>query len=118
MKKDGRTRLEKLQRSWTKASGEERRQFLEWIGHRSSGEAPATAADPIASGRYLTPRTISRVRIALAQRSMTLADLSTELGLRPGDLSLARAFARNASLRLRLIEALQQWLEDHATDGI
>ncbi|MBO3758427.1 hypothetical protein [Ciceribacter sp. L1K22] len=116
MKKDGRTRLEKLQRSWTKASGEERRQFLEWIGHRPSGEA-AAAADPIASGRYLTPRTIDRVRIVLAQRSMTLADLSTELGLRPGDLSLARAFARNASLRLRLIAALQRWLEEHATDG-
>lgn len=117
-KKSERTRLEKLQNSWRKASDDERRQFLEWIGSiDAGGPSISWVGDngvPIASGRYLTPQTIGRIRAVMTRRSLTLDDLLLELGLPPNDRSLARALIRQASLRLAVIEALRNWLAEHA----
>ncbi|MCL6705574.1 hypothetical protein M8R20_01045 [Pseudomonas sp. R2.Fl] len=117
-KKSGRTRLEKLQNSWRKASDAERRQFLEWIsGADADGSSLSRIEEdgiPIASGRYLTPQTIERIRAVMKRRSLTLGDLLQEIGLPPEDRSLARALARNSSLRLAVVEALRDWLVEHS----
>lgn len=117
-KKNERTRLEKLQNSWGKASDDERRQFLEWIGGVNTGVPSRAVAEadgiPIASGRYLTPQTIERIRAVMTRRSLTLDGLLLELGMPPTDRTLARALVRHASLRLTVIEALRGWLTEHS----
>lgn len=117
-KKSKRTRLEKLQRSWRKASDAERRQFLEWIGATDADVTPIARSEeegvPIASGRYLTPQTIERIHAIMTRRSLTLGGLLQEIGLPSDDRSLARALTRHSSLRLAVIEALQDWLERYS----
>jgi hypothetical protein len=108
-----RTRLEKLQNSWTKATAEERVQFLTWLRQAdASGDASvrSLAVPPIASGRYLLPSAISRIRTIMAVRGLAPADVMVEIGFDRNDPSLARAFEENASLRLSLVAALESWL--------
>lgn len=111
--KQKRTRLEKLQNSWTKATVEERYQFLAWLRQESaSGNAPdlSNVVTPIASGRYLLPSAVTRIRVLMAERGLTAGDVMAEIGFAPDDPSLARALDENASLRLSVVAALQIWL--------
>ena len=109
-KKRERTRLEKLMHSWGKASIDERRQFIGWLGLDGPQPTPA----PIATGRYLTPEVIARIEQILAVRRIGIAEVMAELGFDRRDPSLLRAMARRASLRLVVIAALENWLRDHA----
>lgn len=111
--KQKRTRLEKLQNSWTKATAEERFQFLVWLRQANiSGDAsnPSLCAPPIASGRYLLPSAIARIRAVMADRGLAPADVMVEIGFEMDDPSLARALDGNASLRLAVVAALEIWL--------
>ncbi len=72
--KPQRTRLEKLKNSWAKATPGERDGFLTWLAisgvlpvaspvpPAAAAPSPLPAGAPIASGRYLLPSTISRIR--------------------------------------------------------
>ena len=120
--KTKRTRLEKLQHSWMKALPREREAFLDWLGEVQgvarlpSAEGRATLpAAPIATGRYLTPETVERLRAVMAARGITLADAMSEMGLDREDRSLARAMLRQTSLRLKTVEAIQLWLAEYET---
>lgn len=111
--KQKRTRLEKLQNSWTKATAEERFGFLAWL--RQPDAAGDTAGlslgtPPIASGRYLLPSAIARIRAVMDARCLAPADVMAEIGFEPDDPSLARALDGNASLRLAVVAALELWL--------
>lgn len=115
--KPKRTRLEKLQNSWTKASVEERVRFLVWLrqqddqaGGAGTGLGDLSGFAPIASGRYLLPSAISRIRARMAERGLSAADLMAEIGFERDDPSLARALEGNASLRLAVVAALEGWL--------
>ncbi|MBV2185726.1 MAG: hypothetical protein KUL88_14435 [Rhizobium sp.] len=111
--KQKRTRLEKLQNSWTKATVEERCQFLAWLrpaGMSGDASHPSINVPPIASGRYLLPSAVARIRSIMAERGLTTADVMTEIGFEPDDPSLSRALDENASLRLSVVSALEFWL--------
>ncbi|MBW8283536.1 MAG: hypothetical protein K0M55_08035 [Rhizobium sp.] len=111
--KQKRTRLEKLQNSWTKATVEERYQFLAWLRQDSAlGKSPdfSNVVTPIASGRYLLPSAVTRIRVLMAERGLTAGDVMAEIGFAPDDPSLARALDEKASLRLSVVAALQIWL--------
>jgi lambda repressor-like predicted transcriptional regulator len=116
-RKPRRTRLEKLQNSWLKASADERRQFLGWMqglsgdGAEDAGAFPRMPA-PITTGRYLTPDAAARIRARLKARGMSLADLNREMDLGPDDPSLARALVARTSLRLSVVARLERWLAD------
>lgn len=115
--KPKRTRLEKLQNSWSKASVEERVRFFVWLrqqddqaGGAGTGLGGSPDFAPIASGRYLLPSAISRIRARMAERGLSAADLMAEIGFERDDPSLARALEGNASLRLAVVAALEGWL--------
>jgi hypothetical protein len=124
--KPQRTRLEKLKNSWGKATPGEREGFLTWL--TISGVLPTAsqtpAADtavlppfpagvPIASGRYLLPSTITRIKAIMAKRRLKPDDVKGEMGFLSDGTSLARALAKNASLRLAVIAGLETWLRTH-----
>lgn len=120
-----RTRLEKLKNSWAKATAGEREGFLTWL--TISGALPAVSAPspvaaaaplppagaPIASGRYLLPSTITRIRAIMAKRRLKPDDVMAEMGFLSDGQALARALAKNASLRLAVIAGLEMWLRAH-----
>lgn len=120
--KPQRTRLEKLKNSWAKATPGEREGFLTWLtisgalpaGSVSPASAPPLPAGaPIASGRYLLPSTITRIRAIMARRRVKPDDIMAEMGFLSDGQSLARALSRNASLRLAVIAGLEAWLRTH-----
>ncbi|OCP38331.1 hypothetical protein [Ensifer sp. LC163] len=124
--KPQRTRLEKLKNSWAKATPGERDGFLTWLtitGALPIASAPSstTALSPeplpagtaIASGRYLLPSTITRIRAIMVKRRLKPGDVMLEMGFSSDGQSLARALAKNASLRLAVIAGLEAWLRTH-----
>lgn len=118
MVKEKRTRLEKLQRSWRKASADERNEFLAWLGAElaPAGRPPDEAGRgmraraPITTGRYLTTEAIADIRHILQARQITLTELAGELGLPDQARPLALALLRSASLKLSTVAALEIWL--------
>ncbi|MDI7862033.1 hypothetical protein MRS76_08700 [Rhizobiaceae bacterium n13] len=118
-----RTRVEKLKASWAKASAGERDEFLQWLlvsgalpsaptGTAASegSVVPKTGEFPIASGRYLLPSTIARIKDIMVKRRLNADSVMEEMGFASGDRALARALLRNTSLRLAVIAALDRWL--------
>lgn len=119
-KKPKRSRLQKLQNGWAKSSPEERKAFLAWLKgmdaspsefFSEASPAPRPAA-PIASGRYLTPETIIRIKAVMAARRMSEGDVMEALGFSREDPALRRALDHDASLRLMVVKALANWLGD------
>ncbi|HEV7307130.1 hypothetical protein [Ensifer sp.] len=117
-----RTRLDKLKNSWVKASAAERQAFLVWLGAQEGGEAstippdrppPQRAAAGIASGRYLLAETVAEIRAIMNRRRMRPNAIMAEMGFAADDMSLTRALAKGASLRLSVIAALEIWLRDN-----
>lgn len=119
-----RTRLDKLKNSWTKASPAEREAFLRWLSTKGAAEMiaaqtetdqpPSSRAAPgIASGRYLLPEAIADIRAVMNRRRIRPNDIMAEIGFASDDLSLTRALAKGASLRLSVIAALEIWLRDN-----
>ncbi|GEO86138.1 MULTISPECIES: hypothetical protein [Alphaproteobacteria] len=116
--KQKRTRLQKLQNSWAKATLEERSSFIEWLRHAdlaADGSAPALNLAPIASGRYLLPSAVARVQVIMTKRNLTAADVMVEMGFECDDPSLARALDDHQSLRLAVVAALETWLIANST---
>ncbi|OOG71995.1 hypothetical protein B0E45_09615 [Sinorhizobium sp. A49] len=124
--KPQRTRLEKLKNSWAKATPGEREGFLTWLAisgvlptasHSPVADTaslpPFPAGGPIASGRYLLPSTITRIKAIMAKRRVKPDDVMGEMGFLSDGQSLARALAKNASLRLAVIAGLEAWLRTH-----
>lgn len=104
-------RLGKLKKHWRKATPEERRAFIAWLG-------PGAGRQPIAAGRYLTAEGIERIRREMDARDMDLARLNAALGLEEGDMNIARALVEGMPLRLTVIAALDGWLNlPPARDG-
>lgn len=109
-RKPQRTRLEKLQNSWAKASAQEREAFLAYIGKpQATGDLPRPS---ITTGRYLTAEAAATILARLRARCMSLDNLKERLGLEPDDGSLARALALKSSLRLAVVAGLEAWLEE------
>ncbi len=107
-RKPKRTRLEKLQNSWVKASAEERDAFLAFIGKpQPTGGLPTPS---ITTGRYLTADAAARIVARLKARKMSVGDLKEKLGLEADDRSLERALALKSSLRLSVVAGLEAWL--------
>lgn len=123
-----RTRLQKLKHSWKKATDEDRRAFLAWLaetdgvavpvpaGSGSGAQAamPPSPSPPIATGRYLLPATVERIKAIMIRRALRPADVMGEMGFVAEDRSLTLALARNSSLRLSVIVALEKWLAVNA----
>ncbi|MCA1493015.1 hypothetical protein I6F11_19000 [Ensifer sp. NBAIM29] len=123
--KPERSRLDKLKKSWTKATDGERDAFLAWLG--ATGALPESTAAagsrsegaradhaPIASGRYLLPAAIREIRAIMARRKITPEDVMNEIGFASDGRALARALNWNASLRLAVIAGLERWLRENA----
>lgn len=113
-RKPQRTRLEKLQNSWAKASADERDAFLAWIGRPDGAAVPPaeTGPRPITTGRYLTPEAAKAILARLAASGETLDDLKTQLGLEADDRMLARALMLKSGLRLAVVARLERWLSE------
>ncbi|MGF6173259.1 hypothetical protein [Ensifer sp. 4252] len=123
--KPQRTRLEKLKNSWAKATPGERDGFLTWlaisgvlpvvapVSTTAAVPYPIPAGAPIASGRYLLPSTITRIKAIMAKHRQKPDDVMREMGFLSDGQSLARALAKNASLRLAVIAGLEAWLRTH-----
>lgn len=131
-----RTRLQKLKNSWKKATDDDRRIFIAWLEETDSlllpastdrsfvlGKcvkaetplpAPLSAPVPIATGRYLLPATVERIKAIMIKRGLRPADVMGEMGFVAEDRSLTLALARNSSLRLSIIAALEKWLTANA----
>ncbi|MEI2299191.1 hypothetical protein [Ensifer sp. MJa1] len=123
--KDERTRLDKLKNSWNKASSGERQAFLAWLGTNGvdqvtdkdtgSETQPSRRTQPgIASGRYLLPETVTEIRAIMNRRRMRPNAIMAEMGFPADDMSLTRALAKGASLRLSVIAALEVWLRNNS----
>lgn len=119
--KPKRNRLEKLQHSWAKASSQQRYEFLKWLAASQDGNDGngITATDmiariPIASGRYLLPSAVVRIRAIMTARSLSAEAVMTELGFEEDRDALSRALSEGASLRLAVVAALENWLLAHA----
>lgn len=122
-----RNRLQKLQNSWTKADSQTREQFLHWLedqghlpaqtsipittGQENTHATPHSQDMPIANGRYLLVPTIARLEEIMNRRNIKPADIMQEMGFDPNDRSLLKAIVRKTSLRLKLIQALENWLK-------
>ncbi|ATN32968.1 hypothetical protein ACO34A_04020 [Rhizobium sp. ACO-34A] len=122
--KPKRNRLEKLQHSWAKASTQQRYEFLQWLAtsHEGSDGNGLAAVDliariPIASGRYLLPSAVIRIRAVMTARSLSAEAVMTELGFEEDRKALSRALSEGASLRLAVVAALENWLLAHAEPG-
>lgn len=125
-----RTRLQKLKHSWKKATADDRRAFLAWLVETDGLVVPPPAAmglavdaqaamppsptPPIATGRYLLPATVERIKAIMIRRGLRPADVMGEMGFVAEDRSLTLALARNSSLRLSVIVALEKWLAVNA----
>lgn len=101
-------RLGKLKKHWRKATQEERRAFIAWLG-------PGAGRQPIAAGRYLTAEGVERIRREMGARNLDLSRLNTALGLEEGDMNIARALVEGMPLRLSVIAALDGWLNTPPT---
>lgn len=110
--KPRRTRLEKLQNSWVKASEAERQAFLDWMRDETMHGARAGALDaiPLATGRYLTPVAARRILDRMKRDGLDFPAVNIALGLPEKDRSLARALVNGTSLRLAVIVSLEGWL--------
>lgn len=118
--KPKRNRIEKLQHSWTKASAQQRYEFLQWLatspdGRDGHGIAPTdmVARIPIASGRYLLPSAVIRIRAVMTARSLSAEAVMAELGFEEDRKALFHALSEGASLRLAVVAALENWLLAH-----
>ncbi|MCJ7994937.1 hypothetical protein J5N58_13790 [Rhizobium cremeum] len=119
-RKSKRNRLQKLQNSWEKASEQQRYAFLQWLGgatHVSDGDMAGEAnitgllsGSPIASGRYLMPSSVARIRAIMAARSLSASEVMAEIGFEEDGTALERALSEGACLRLAIVAALQKWL--------
>lgn len=112
-----RSRLQKLKNAWKKAQDNERQAFGDWLlAQEPVASAPpaAPAARPlIANGRYLLPSTIFDIENIMKARGMVPSDVMQDMGFGSNDRTLLKAMARKASLRLKVIEALEQWIESN-----
>lgn len=112
-----RSQLQKMKNAWKKAQDNERQAFSDWL----STQQPAAFTPPaapttrplIANGRYLLPKTIFDIETIMKARGMTPSDVMQEMGFGHNDRTLLKAMARKTSLRLKVIEALGQWIESH-----
>ncbi|MCM2477188.1 hypothetical protein HGO38_27425 [Rhizobium sp. CG5] len=123
-----RTRLQKLKNSWKKATDDDRRAFLSWLaetdgalvaapagmGPGAQAAMPPSPPPPIATGRYLLPATVERIKAIMIRRGLRPADVMAEMGFLAEDRSLTLALARNSSLRLSVIVELEKWLAVNA----
>ncbi|MEB2845151.1 hypothetical protein GAO09_07610 [Rhizobiales bacterium RZME27] len=111
------TPVEKLLKAWGKANAAERDHFLTQIGanrtilddHASTDE---TERRLIANGRYLLPHTVRQIEAIMKSRHLLPAQVMNEAGFPSEGRSLTRALAKNASLRLVVIAALDDWLRN------
>jgi hypothetical protein len=119
-----RTRVQKLQNSWKKATPKEREAFARWLAAEgqamlaSQTQPPEPSDAPIANGRYLLPQAIVRIEAIMTARRITPVQVMQEMGFGAHDRSLLRAMARKTCLRLKVIEALQRWLETHEAGSL
>lgn len=109
------TPAEKLLKAWGKANAEERGRFLAQIGASRSVPAETTASLKaetilIANGRYLLPQTVRRIEAIMKRRNLSPIQVMKEAGFPSEGRSLIRALAKNASLRLVVVAALDDWL--------
>lgn len=113
------TPAEKLLKAWGKANPQEREQFLMQIGaSRNASHAAQITVETtslIANGRYLLPQTIRRIEAIMATRKLSPTHVMKEAGFPSEGRSFTRALARNASLRLVVIAALEIWLREQKT---
>ncbi|MBP2551245.1 hypothetical protein J2858_004186 [Neorhizobium galegae] len=117
-KKHKRSALEKLQKHWLRASADERRSFLASLHARDSDPEGACGTETflsgrdelIANGRYLLPLTVARIEKIMIARRIGPSEAMAEMGFAGQGTALARALIRKASIRLRVIAALQDWL--------
>ncbi len=108
------TAEEKLLKAWGKASAEERDRFLVKIGARRGIPSDLAESESlIANGRYLLPHTVRRIEAIMAKRHLLPGHVMKEAGFPSEGRSLTRALAKNASLRLSVISALESWLRQN-----
>ncbi|MCJ8518683.1 hypothetical protein ABID21_001568 [Pseudorhizobium tarimense] len=107
-----RPRLEKLRKTWSKASEEERAEFLRTLPRDQVMFFPQGEAPLVANGRYLLQSTKARVQRIMVKRNVRPDEIASEMGFSGEGTALARALIRDASLRLSMVRALALWLEE------
>lgn len=117
-RKEKSNRLEKLRKHWSRASPQERDRFLAELRETVSLEQQEHRAaelryTPIANGRYLLPQTVQRVEAILKRRRIGPIEMVAELGFPKEALAMTRGLAHGRSLRLVIITALAEWLEQN-----
>ena len=99
-----RTRLHEMKNAWSKATNDERKEFLLWLNsHRK------TRVSLVRGGR-LTPEGAEQVRAIITSRRLKMGEVMRELGFKPLDASLGQALRSNTLLRPALITALTHWV--------
>nr|CAD6601295.1 hypothetical protein RTCK_00840 [Rhizobium sp. TCK] len=109
-RKQARSALDKLRKTWKRASENEREAFLAEAGPQCLHSSLSGERRLIADGRYLLPNTISRIETIMVRRRLSPDALMEELGFSGEGKDLVRALAKGRSLRLRVIAALDEWL--------
>lgn len=118
-----RTRLHELKNAWTKATPQERADFLRWASLASppapppAGLAlvPASGAAFDADGTMLSWAR-RRVKEVLDRRKLAPRDLADELGIRRLDQSVMTAVTRGTRIRSPVVvSAVEAWLLKNAS---
>ncbi|WP_137134804.1 hypothetical protein [Rhizobium sp. FKY42] len=120
-RKEKANRLDKLRKHWHRANRQERLEFLRELealsdnlnldaGNFVPGDRKR---EPIANGRYLLPSAVSRIEAILRNRKIGPAELVAEIGFPEDTMAMTKALVRGRSLRLMMISALANWLNDN-----
>lgn len=110
-----RTRLHELKNAWTKATPQERSDFLSF-----ARLGPATALAAGAAGSAFDTEGIMldwarrRIPEIIARRDMKSADLAEELGLKRSDTSVMMAIRRDYKLASNTATEVDRWLMRNA----
>ncbi|MBB4122966.1 hypothetical protein [Martelella radicis] len=115
--KQTRTRLHELKNAWTKASGVEKREFLNWLIAEGALVARAAPTKKVpgsrtlaTSDRHLTAEAIKRIKEIMAKRHLKMGDVMFEMGFSKLNASLGMALQRNTQLQPDLLAKLEKWL--------
>jgi hypothetical protein len=114
------SRLANLKSTWSRATKEERRDFLRWLKSSSaaglkpgSATAPTPSMTPLVDGDgYLHRDVVNLVRCLLGVRQKTVADFAEELGLSRLDPRTKGVLDRRNRAMPEMVGPLKKWLSD------
>lgn len=111
-----RTRLHELKNAWTKATPQERSDFLSFAGLGPPTTLPASAPGSAFDGDgMMLDWARRRIPEIMARRDMKSADLAEELGLKRSNTSVMMAISRDHKLAPNTATEVNRWLTKNAS---